>query len=138
MFFPVITNNLNREILTKNLVPFKRWDGVNWFTKNQYIGGNCLKRQAWTVCRFKGGRTWKKRREGVIPQCTVSVPCGTDSVDTEEEGIYVLFDYPDDLEVKTWLLSLQSLGSEYSNGKCTIIGIRWRITEYRIICQNIP
>ena len=57
MFFPVITNNLNREILTKNLVPFKRWDGVNSFTKNQYIGGNCLKRQAWTVCRFKGGRT---------------------------------------------------------------------------------
>ena len=57
MFFPVITNNLNCEISTKNLVTFKRWDGVNWFTKKQYIGGNCLKRQAWTVCRFKGGRT---------------------------------------------------------------------------------
>ena len=23
-------------------------------TKNQYRGGNCLKRGAWTVCRFKG------------------------------------------------------------------------------------
>ena len=23
--------------------------------KNQYRGGNCLKRGAWTVCRFKGG-----------------------------------------------------------------------------------
>ena len=23
--------------------------------KNQYIGGNCLKKGAWTVCRFKGG-----------------------------------------------------------------------------------
>ena len=28
MFFSVITKNLNREILTKNLVTFKKWDGV--------------------------------------------------------------------------------------------------------------
>ena len=28
MFFSVITNNLNGEILTKNLVTFKRWDRV--------------------------------------------------------------------------------------------------------------
>ena len=28
MFFSVITENLNWEILTDNLVPFKRWDGV--------------------------------------------------------------------------------------------------------------
>ena len=28
MFFPVITKNLNWKILTKNLVTFKRWDGV--------------------------------------------------------------------------------------------------------------
>ena len=27
MFFFVITKNLNWEILTKNLVTFKRWDG---------------------------------------------------------------------------------------------------------------
>ena len=28
MFFSVITKNLNWKILTKNLVTFKRWDGV--------------------------------------------------------------------------------------------------------------
>ena len=28
MFFSVITENLNWEILTNNLVTFKRWDGV--------------------------------------------------------------------------------------------------------------
>ena len=28
MFFSVITKNLNWEILTKNLVTFKRWDGI--------------------------------------------------------------------------------------------------------------
>ena len=28
MFFSVITKNLNWEILTKNLVTFKRWNGV--------------------------------------------------------------------------------------------------------------
>ena len=25
------------------------------FTKNQYRGGDCLKKGAWTVCQFKGG-----------------------------------------------------------------------------------
>ena len=45
------------------------------FTKNQYIGGNCLKR-CWTVCRFKGGGLAQKREVaflrgggGLIPQC---------------------------------------------------------------------
>ena len=28
-FFSIMTKNLNREISTKNLVTFKRWDGVN-------------------------------------------------------------------------------------------------------------
>ena len=28
MFFTVITENVDWEILTKNLVTFKRWDGV--------------------------------------------------------------------------------------------------------------
>ena len=28
MFFSVVTKNLNLEILTKNSVTFKRWDGV--------------------------------------------------------------------------------------------------------------
>ena len=29
--------------------------------KKQYVGDNCLRRGAWTVCRFKGGGTWQKR-----------------------------------------------------------------------------
>ena len=29
IFFSIMTKNLNREISTKNLVTFKRWDGVN-------------------------------------------------------------------------------------------------------------
>ena len=28
MFLPVITKNLNWEMLTNNLITFKRWDGV--------------------------------------------------------------------------------------------------------------
>ena len=28
MFFSIMTKNLNWEIITKNLVTFKRWDGV--------------------------------------------------------------------------------------------------------------
>ena len=39
MFFSVITKNLNREILTKNLVTFKRWDGVK-DEKFYYYGGS--------------------------------------------------------------------------------------------------
>ena len=39
MFFSVITNNLNWEILTKNLVTFKRWDGVK-DEKFEYYGGS--------------------------------------------------------------------------------------------------
>lgn len=34
----------------------------------------------------------------------------------EKEGIYVLFVDADDFEVKTCLLSLQSLGSQNANG----------------------
>ena len=55
MFFSVITKNLNWEVLTKNLVTFRRWNVVNLekfqchedllknlifsggFSKNQYI-----------------------------------------------------------------------------------------------------
>ena len=58
MFFSVITKNLNWEILTKNLVTLKRWNGLRiknfnivgvhwkiWFlgegrgSQKQYIGG---------------------------------------------------------------------------------------------------
>ena len=37
MFFSVMTKNLNWEILTKNLVTFKRWDGVK-DEKFEYYG----------------------------------------------------------------------------------------------------
>ena len=30
-------------------------------TKKQYMEENCIKRGAWTVCRFKGGGLAKKR-----------------------------------------------------------------------------
>ena len=39
MFFSVITKNLNWEILTNNLVTFKRWDGVKDGMKNFNIIG---------------------------------------------------------------------------------------------------
>ena len=62
MFFSVTTKNLNWEILTKNLVTFKKQNEIKdektycyrvslknlivngGFTKKQYVGGNCLKR----------------------------------------------------------------------------------------------
>ena len=36
--------------------------------KNQYRGDNCLKRGAWTVCRFQGGGggALQERRDGVF------------------------------------------------------------------------
>ena len=38
------------------------WDGEGGVSqKNQYVGGNCLKMGAWTVCRFKGVGLEKKR-----------------------------------------------------------------------------
>ena len=39
MFFSVTTKNLNWEVLHKNLVTFKRWDGVKG-EKFQYYGGS--------------------------------------------------------------------------------------------------
>ena len=38
MFFSVITKNFNWEILIKNLVTFKRWDGVKY--ENLYYGSS--------------------------------------------------------------------------------------------------
>ena len=38
MFFSVITKNLNWEILTKNLVTLKRWDGVKDEKFDYYVG----------------------------------------------------------------------------------------------------
>ena len=87
MFFSVINKNLNWEILTKNLVTFKRWDGVkmknlniirvHWktrflggglLTRKQYIGGKRLKKPGWgglgQFADLKGGGLDEK--EGVV------------------------------------------------------------------------
>ena len=45
-------------------IRFLRGRGGGVFTENQYIGENCLKRGAWSVCRFKGGLA--KKREVVF------------------------------------------------------------------------
>ena len=43
MFFSVIIKTLNWEILTTNLVTFKKSDFFGGgFTKNQYIGGGAI------------------------------------------------------------------------------------------------
>ena len=72
-YFSVITKNSNWVILAKNLVTFKRYDGV--MDEKIYFGGSQSDFQgeggsqktnieaglpkkgggAWTVCRFKGG-----------------------------------------------------------------------------------
>ena len=91
-FFSIITKNLNWEILTKNLVTFKRWDGVedekfSYYTgslKNMiYMGrgggshkktiyrGELPKKWTWTVCRFKGVLVKEEGsvfQGGLIPQ----------------------------------------------------------------------
>ena len=56
MFFFVITNNLNFKILTKNLVTFKRWDGIK-DEKFEHYGGS-LKNPIFTG--GGGGRVHKK------------------------------------------------------------------------------
>ena len=55
MFFSVISKNLNWEILTKNLVTFKRWDGVKDKKLQCYWGS--LKT---LIYRGEGGRVNKK------------------------------------------------------------------------------
>ena len=51
----------------KNFIGFhQKIQFSSGFTKSQYIGGNCLKRVAWTVCSFKGVGAWQKRGEGVF------------------------------------------------------------------------
>ena len=78
--------SLNWEILTKNLVTFKRWDGVRMknfngdslmfggFTKNQHIEGNCLKGGLRQFADLRGDLAKKRGLvllRGVIPQCTL-------------------------------------------------------------------
>ena len=81
MFFTGVTKNLNWEILTENIVTFKRWDGAknekfyhHGDSQKNLMGGGghekpinrgeLPKRGASTVCRFKGGLA--KKREGVF------------------------------------------------------------------------
>ena len=47
MFLPFATNNLNREILTKNLVTFKRWDGVKDEKLSYYAGSLKIQFKGW-------------------------------------------------------------------------------------------
>ena len=75
MFCSVITKNSNWEILTKNIVTFKRqygvkdeklfggfteksnfffWGGGEGIHEKPIWRGDCLKMGLWTVCRFKG------------------------------------------------------------------------------------
>ena len=62
MFFSVITKNLNWEISTKNLVTFKRWDGVKDEKFQKY--GSPLKNPI-----FRGGRCMKNQYiRGKMPQ----------------------------------------------------------------------
>ena len=62
MFFSVITKNLNREILTKNLVTFKRWDGVK--DVKFYYGGS-LKNP---IFRGGDGGSLKTNMYGKLPK----------------------------------------------------------------------
>ena len=78
MFLSLITKNLNLEILTKNLVTFKRWDEVKDSGSHEKLiyRRELPKKGAWTVCRLKGrggqkrGEVLLRRGDGgrVIPQ----------------------------------------------------------------------
>ena len=57
MFFSVITKNLNREILAKSLVTFRRWDRV----KDEILMGGLLKNPI-----FRGRGSWKTNIYGGI------------------------------------------------------------------------
>ena len=73
MFSPVINKNLNWEILTKNLVTFKRWYGIKDKKLWEFIfnfrevqekptyKGNCLKRWVGQFAGLRGGLTKKRR-----------------------------------------------------------------------------
>ena len=78
-----ITKNLNWQILTKNIVTFKRQYGLKMKNVNimgvlQFLGeggskknktihmGNCLKRGLGNL-----QKAWQKIRRGLIPRCTL-------------------------------------------------------------------
>ena len=68
MFFFVRTKNLNWEILTNDLVTFKKWDEIK--DENfQYYGGSLKK----LIFSGDGGRGWaqKTNMQGVIAAVTL-------------------------------------------------------------------
>ena len=93
MFFSVITKNLNREILTNNLITFKRWDRVKNEKIHYYVGslknpifregvqekpiykGELPKKGNLNSLHIQGEGLEKKRRRcfkrGLIPQFTL-------------------------------------------------------------------
>ena len=100
IIFSIITKNSDWVILTKNLVTFKRWGkmglrmknfnimGVHWkiqfsrvgFHKKPIYRGDCMKRGAWTVFRFKeilgkkkGGQVGGGGRGGDTPMYTMKI-----------------------------------------------------------------
>ena len=83
MFFSVITKNLNQEILSKNFVIFKRWDGVkdeqiqyySGFTEKEGVYEKSIYRGAWTGCRFKRGLGEKE--SGGVFEGNVDTPMHT-------------------------------------------------------------
>ena len=76
----VKAKNSNWQSLTKNLLLTKklllkgkmelRMSGGGASSRENDIkggGGGCLKRRAWTVCRFNGGKgAWQERGGGVV------------------------------------------------------------------------
>ena len=72
MFFSIIFQNINWEILTKNLVTFNDEMGLRMKNFN-IMGVHCV---AWTVCKFKRGLAEKERR-GVLEGGGVDTPMHT-------------------------------------------------------------
>ena len=48
-------------------------------TKNQYRGGDCLKRGLGQFVNLRGGGAWQERG-GLIPQCTLEFPSGSKAI----------------------------------------------------------
>ena len=83
MFFSAITKNLNLEFLSKNLVTFKRWDGVKddkfrylgGFTKSSIQGGRGLpKKVGLDSLQIEEG-AWRKRVGGFFEGGRVDTQC---------------------------------------------------------------
>ena len=59
-----------------NIMGFtEKSDFQEGFTKKQYIGGDCLKSRAWTVCRFERVDLGKKEGGGVFEGGRLILQC---------------------------------------------------------------